>query len=166
MNNAERKEFVRAHRTAVFGYNRRNDGPSMSIVYYMMDGADEMLISTMAERGKAAAVRRNPKVSLCVLDEKWPPTYLQVYCNARIDATMESNPQAVVDGMMRLYAVMAGRPMADEARANAEETCRREKRLIVRLAPYATFQTPPRHVYSEQDTAGLTHRVGQLMPWN
>jgi PPOX class probable F420-dependent enzyme len=166
MNSAERKEFVRSHRTGVFGYNRKNDGPSMSIVYYMMDGADDMLISTMAERGKAAAVRRNPKVSLCVLDEKWPPTYLQVYCNARIDATMESDPQAVVDCMMRLYAVMAGKPMAEAARANAEETCRREKRVIVRLTPYATFETPPRHVYSAQDTVGLTHWVGQLMPWN
>ena len=32
MTNAERKEFVRAHRTCVFGYNRKNHGPSMFIV--------------------------------------------------------------------------------------------------------------------------------------
>ena len=73
----------------------------MSIAYYMVDG-DEILISTRAERGKAKAVRRNPKISLCVRDEKWPPTILQVYCNARIDATMESDPLAVVDCMIRL----------------------------------------------------------------
>jgi hypothetical protein len=53
----------------------------MSIVYYMVDG-DEMLISTIADRGNAKAVRRNPKIALCVLDGKWPPTYLQVYCDA------------------------------------------------------------------------------------
>jgi hypothetical protein len=120
----------------------------------------------MADRGKAKAVGRNPKIALCVLDERWPPTYLQVYCDARIDATRESDPHAVVNCMIRLYAVMAGRNMPESVRANAEETCRREKRVVVRLKPYATFETPPRHVYSEQDTVGLTHSLGKLMLWN
>jgi nitroimidazol reductase NimA-like FMN-containing flavoprotein (pyridoxamine 5'-phosphate oxidase superfamily) len=63
MNIEERRKFVESHRTAVFGYNRRNDGPSMSIVYYVMD-QDDILVSTMAERGKAKAVGRSPKISL------------------------------------------------------------------------------------------------------
>ena len=54
MDREERKEFVRAHRTCVFGYNRRHDGPSMSMVYYMMDGPDDLLVSTMAERAGRA----------------------------------------------------------------------------------------------------------------
>jgi nitroimidazol reductase NimA-like FMN-containing flavoprotein (pyridoxamine 5'-phosphate oxidase superfamily) len=93
MEPEERKQFVRAHRTCIFGYNRKNDGPSMSVTYYMTDDPDSIVVSTMAARGKAKAVARNPKVSLCVLDEKWPPTYLQVYCDGRIDATMESDPR-------------------------------------------------------------------------
>lgn len=165
MTNGERKEFVRTHRTCLFGYNRKHDGRSMSIVYYMMDG-DEVLISTMVERGKAKAVQRNPKIAVCVLDEKWPPTYLQVYCDARIDATIERDPHAVVDCMIRLYAVLAGKPMPESVRANAEETSRREKRVVACLKPYATFETPPRHIYFEQDTVGLTHSLGQLLPWN
>jgi len=90
MNQQERMEFVRSHRTAIFGYNRRNDGPSMSVVYYVLDG-DDILVSTMAERGKAKVVRRNPKISLCVLDEKWPLTYLQVYCDATIETDLEGS---------------------------------------------------------------------------
>lgn len=35
MSHAERREFVHAHRMCVFGYNRQNHGPSMSIVYYI-----------------------------------------------------------------------------------------------------------------------------------
>jgi len=89
MTAEERREFVRAHRTCVFGYGRRHDGPSMTIVYYVMDGVD-ILVSTMAERGKAKAVSRNPKVSLCVMDEKWPPTYLQVYCDASVETDIEA----------------------------------------------------------------------------
>ena len=61
MNSNQRKEFVRSHRTAVFGYQRKSHGPAMSIVYYVMDG-DDILVSTMNARGKAGAVRRNPKV--------------------------------------------------------------------------------------------------------
>ncbi|MBV8450964.1 MAG: pyridoxamine 5'-phosphate oxidase family protein [Deltaproteobacteria bacterium] len=165
MDREERKAFVRAHRTCVFGYNRRYDGPSMSIVYYMMDGPDDLLISTMAERAKAKAVQHNSKVSIMVLDEKWPPTYVQLYCDARVDATMESDPARVIDSMMTLYALMAGEQMPESARANAAQTAEREQRIILRLKPYATFETPPRHVYKEQDTIGLTHWLGQLLPW-
>jgi len=161
----ERKQFVRSHRTCIFGYNRKNDGPSMSVTYYMMDGPDTILVSTMAQRGKAKAVQRNPKVSICVLDEKWPPTYLQVYCDARIDATMESDPKRVIDSMMRLYEVMASAPMPESVRAEAEQTARNEQRVILRLTPYSTFETPPRHVYSEKDAVGLTHWTGSVMPW-
>jgi len=51
MNQEERRQFVREHRTCVFGYERKQGPPSMSIVYYVMDG-DDMLVSTMAERGE------------------------------------------------------------------------------------------------------------------
>jgi len=106
MESEERKQFVRILRTCIFRYNRKNDGPSMSVSYYVMeDHPDSILVSTMAARGKAKAVARNPKGSLCVLDEKWRATYVQVYCGARIDATMESDPQRVIDSMMRLYEV-------------------------------------------------------------
>src|SRR5439155_5588374 len=89
MNAHERQEFVRSHRTAIFGYGRRDHGPAMTVVYYVMDG-DDMLVSTMAERAKAKAVARNPKVSLCVLNEKWPLTYVLVYGTAKIDTSFES----------------------------------------------------------------------------
>src|SRR6476661_463181 len=106
MTPEERRQFVLDHRTAIFGYNRAEHGPAMSIVYY---GAEpqEIVVSTMAERAKAKAVARNPKVSLCVLDEQWPPSYLQVYC----DATIETDFGFVVDAMMRIAGVMAGQPM-------------------------------------------------------
>jgi hypothetical protein len=61
---SERREFVRTHRTCVFGYRRRNDGPAMSIVYYIPTDNDELLVSTMAGRGKARMAERDGKVSL------------------------------------------------------------------------------------------------------
>ena len=160
MNAEQRRQFVRDHRTAVFGYARKHDGPAQSIVYYVMDG-DNILVSTMAARGKAKAVRRNPKVSLAVLDEKWPPTYLVVYA----DAQVETHEDAVTDLAMRIVEVMAGNKMPESARPMIAEGAKREGRVVLRLRPYATFYTPPRHVNSQADLASLTHEVSASIPW-
>src|SRR4029077_113916 len=76
---SDRRAFVRTPRPCVYGYRRFHDGPGMSIVYYIPTDDDELLVSTMAGRGKAKVVARDGKVSLCVLDEHWPFSYLQVY---------------------------------------------------------------------------------------
>src|ERR1700758_4497177 len=162
MTPEQRRQFVLDHRTAIFGYNRAKDGPAMSIVFYCLD-QNEILVSTMAERAKARAVARSPKVSLCVLDEQWPPSYLQVYC----DATVDTEFDRVVDVMMRIAGVMAGDPMPDEVRPMVEEGARREQRIVLRLRPYATFYTPPVHVHrAEHIDEGLVHKVSASLPWD
>jgi pyridoxamine 5'-phosphate oxidase-like protein len=161
MNRTERREFVRTHRTAIFGYGRREHGPSMTTVYYLSDG-DDILISTMAERGKAKAVARGGRVSLCILDEQWPPTYLLVYCDARV----ETDFAQTVDVMIGIAGVMAGSPMPPEVRPMIEEGARLEKRVVLRLTPYSTFESPPRHVHSAADVnEKLRHDLGATLPW-
>lgn len=161
MTAEERRQFVLDHRTAIFGYNRAEHGPAMSIVYYVAD-PDEIIVSTMAERAKPKAVARSPKASLCVLDEQWPPSYLQVYCDAQIDTDFDF----VVEVMMRIAGAMAGKPMSEDVRPMVEEGARAEKRVALRLRPYATFYTPPKHVHSEADIGpGLLHQTSASMPW-
>lgn len=160
MDREERREFVYQHRTCVFGYPRRHDGPAMTVVYYVLDG-DDLLISTMAARGKARAVRRNPKVSLCVLDEKWPFTYLQVYGNA----TLEEDFGQAVDVLRRVIDLMAGREMPASKLPEITRMAREENRVVIRVKPYATFATPPRHVYQPEDIDTLTHWTSSTMPW-
>ena len=161
MDREERRQFVRDHRTCVFGYARDGHGPAMTVVYYVMDG-DDILISTMGARAKAKAVHRLGKVSLCVLDEQWPPTYLVVYC----DAKLETDPQRVVDLMLRIAGVMAGKEMPETVRPLVEEGARREGRVVVRLTPYSTFHSPPKHVHRESDVSErLLHGLGDALPW-
>lgn len=163
MTPEERRAFVREHRTAIFGYNRVSDGPAMSIVYYVLDDDDTMLVSTMHERAKARAVSRNPNVSLCVLDEQCPLTYLQVYCHAEIDTDAERT----IDLMMAIAGVMAGEPLDESVRPLVAEGAKNERRVVLRLRPYATFETPPRHVHNESDVnASLTHQTSTSVPWN
>src|SRR5262244_1770577 len=108
MNQAERRAFVELHRTCIFAFQRKHGPPSMSVVYYVMDRND-LLISTMVARAKAKAVARTREASVCVLDEKWPLTYLQLYGPAAV----EDDFGATVDVMIRVAAIMSGQPLPD-----------------------------------------------------
>ena len=159
---SERRAFVRTHRTCVFGYSRLHDGPAMSVVYYIPTDEDELLVSTMAGRGKARVVSRNGKISLCVLDERWPFAYLQVYA----DAVAERDRDLVVDVMMAVAGRMSGQPLGDEARPYIEEMAAGEDRVVIRCRPYATFAQPPRHLHRNDQVQEITHWVSGTVPWD
>jgi PPOX class probable F420-dependent enzyme len=157
MDAKERREFVRSHRTAVFGYGRKAHGPSMSCVYYTMDGND-ILVSTMLERAKAKAVQRNPKISLCILDENWPPTYLLVYGDAVIEDGGDEQ-------LIRIVELMAEQPMPEAEKVELRKLAVEEQRVVVRMKPEYTFESPPRHVYNPDDVETLMHDYGASIPW-
>jgi PPOX class probable F420-dependent enzyme len=159
---SERREFVRTHRTCVYGYRRRDDGPAMTIVYYVPTDDGEILVSTMAGRAKAKAVDRDGKVSICVLDERWPFSFLQVYA----DAVIERDPDMVVDVMMGVAWRMSGQQAGEEARPFVSDMAEREDRLVIRCRPYATFATPPRHLYVNEEARDLTHWRSSSVAWD
>lgn len=159
---SERREFVRTHRTCVFGYRRRNDGPGMSVVYYIPTDTDELLVATMAGRGKARVIARDGKVSLCILDERWPFTYLQVYA----DATLDPDRDFAVDVMMAVAWRMSGQQPGEEARPAIAAMSEHENRVVIRCRPYATFATPPRHLHRNEDADQLTHWLSGVVPWD
>jgi hypothetical protein len=134
----------------------------MSVVYYVPTDDDEILISTMAPRAKARAVSGNPKVSLCVLDEHWPFTFLQVYA----DAVVDRDPDLVVDVMMGVGWRMSGEQLPDDARPVVEAMAQNEDRVVLRCRPYATFATPPRHLESHDQEAPITHWASGSVPWD
>ncbi len=159
---SERREFVRTHRTCVFGYARQQDGPAMSVVYYIPTDTDELLVSTMRGRAKAKGVARHEKVSLCILDERWPFAYLQVYC----DGQVEDDPELVVDVMMAVAGRMSGTPLPDAARPAVEAMAKEEDRVVLRCRPYATFAQPPRHLHRNDQEEEISHWVAASMPWD
>ncbi len=161
MNVQQRKQFVKDHRTCVFGYSRDDSGPSMSIVYYTMDG-DDILVSTMAKRAKAKAVDRLGKVSLCILDENWPMTYLVVYGSA----TLERDVNQTATVMMKIGEIMSGNPVPEAARPMVMAMAEKEGRLVVRLKPDYTFYTPPVHLNAGDDGSKLEHGYGQRLNWS
>ncbi|MGA2837533.1 MAG: pyridoxamine 5'-phosphate oxidase family protein [Acidimicrobiales bacterium] len=159
---SERRLFVQTHRTCIFGYGRKADGPAMSVVYYVPAENGDLLVATMGERAKAKAVARNGKVSICVLDETWPFAYLQVYC----DAVIDGDEDALVDVMMSVAGRMSGEPLAEDMRPLVKALAQEEGRVLLRCRPYATFVTPPRHLHGNDQEEPLTHWVSASMPWD
>jgi PPOX class probable F420-dependent enzyme len=160
LNREERRQFVQDHRTCIFGYSRKEHGPAMTVVYYVVDG-DDLLVSTMAAREKPKAVARDGRVSLCVLDEKWPITYLQVYGNAVVD----TDPDLAAEVYTKVIALMAEQDVPASRRPQLARQAQDENRVVIRVRPYATFETPPRHVYKMADIDTLTHFTSKSMPW-
>jgi hypothetical protein len=134
----------------------------MSVVYYLPTDTDELLVSTMRERGKARVVERDPKVSLCVLDERWPFAYLQVYC----DAVVDDDPDLVIDVMMAVGGRMSGDPLSEEARPVVAAMAEEEGRVVLRCRPYSTFAQPPRHLYKNDQEETITHWRSGVVPWD
>jgi len=162
MKPSERRDFVRTHRTCVYGHARKADGPSMSVVYYIPTDTDELLISTMRDRAKARIARREDKASVCILDENWPVAYLQVYCDVRVD----EDPTLTVDVMMAVAGRMSGEELDASARPFVEAMAEEEGRVVLRCRPYATFAQPPRHLHRNDQEEELTHWVSSSLAWD
>ena len=158
---SERRTFVETHRTCVLAYARREHSPAQSVVYYVPTDDGELLVATMQARAKAKAVERLGKVSLLVLDERWPVGYLQVYCDAVVDRDL----RAVVDVMMAVGERMSGEPIAESARPFVEQMAKDERRVVLRCRPYSTFATPPRHLHRNDQEERITHWLSGSVPW-
>ena len=133
----QQREFLSSHRLCVVGVARRRGPPSLSPVYYVMDG-DDLLISTTASRAKAKLIRRDPAVSVCVLGEQPPFPYLTLFGHGRIEE------EGATDLLARVGEAISGRPVTPEARAALDERARSEGRVVLRVAPERFVSTPPR----------------------
>ena len=133
----QQRAFLQSHRLCVIGVDRRTGPPSLTPVYYVMDG-DDLLISTTSTRAKTKLIRRNPEVSLCVLHEEFPFPYLTVFGRGRIEE------DGAADLMARVGAAMGAPPLTPETRAALEQRAAQEGRIVLRVTPERVISTPPR----------------------
>jgi hypothetical protein len=60
---------------------------------------------------------------------------------------------------------MAGEEVPASRRPQIAQMAQDEQRVVIRVRPYATFETPPRHVHKMADIDTLTHFTSTSMPW-
>ena len=119
------RDFVRNNHRAVLTTRRANGGPQLSPVVCGVDAGGRVTVSTRETALKVKNLRRDPRVSLCVINDGFFGDWIQV------DGTAEivSLPEAM-ELLVDYYRSLAGEhPDWDEYRASME----RDRRVLVRV---------------------------------
>jgi PPOX class probable F420-dependent enzyme len=119
------REFLRAHHRAVLATSRADGRPQLSPVAAAVDNEGRVLISTREAAIKTRNLRRDPRASLCVLNDAFFGEWIQVEGTAEII----SLPDAMEILVSYYRAVGGEHPDWDEYRAAME----REHRVILRI---------------------------------
>lgn len=116
--------FINRNKWAVITTLRADGSPTSSVIFYARDG-DELIFSTTASRLKAKTVRREPRVSMTVLDEGAPFGYVTVEGTATVQDT------DIIPGHIRINEAMRGG--AFDPPEGYVERLEREGRVIIRV---------------------------------
>lgn len=113
-------------RTGKLGYVAADGRPLVVPVWFLVDG-DQLVFNTGSETAKARALRRDPRVVLCVDDQDPPYSFVQVQGAAEIG----EDPDDLLDTATRIGGRYMGADRAEEfGRRNAVPG-----ELVVRVTP-------------------------------
>jgi PPOX class probable F420-dependent enzyme len=113
-------------RTGKLATTRGDGRPHVVPIWFVLDGED-LVFTTGAGSVKAQAMRRDPRICLCVDDERPPFAYVMIEGTASLSEDM--------DELLRLATVIGGRYMGA---SRAEEFGRRNAvpgELVIRVKP-------------------------------
>lgn len=119
--------LVAGTRTGKLAVVRRDGAPLVAPVWFVVDEDGSLVFSTGARTAKGRAIRRDPRVSICVDDEHPPYGYVRVDGVAAISEDL--------DAMLAWTTAIARRYMGDGV---ADAYGRRNAvagELLVRVAP-------------------------------
>jgi PPOX class probable F420-dependent enzyme len=128
MTDDEWRAFLReGTRTGKLGVVRKDGRPHVVPVWFLLEDDDTIVFTTGAHTVKGHALRRDPRVSLCVDDDRPPYAYVMV----EGEATLSDDLGEVLRYATRLGARYMGDEVAEEfGRRNAVEG-----ELLVRVRP-------------------------------
>jgi PPOX class probable F420-dependent enzyme len=125
MDIEQARAFVRDNHRAVMATRRASSDPQLSPVLCSVDAEGRVCVSTRETALKVKNLRRDPRVSLCVINDGFFGEWIQVDGAAEI----VSLPEAM-ELLVEYYRSLAGEhPDWDEYRAAME----RERRVLVRI---------------------------------
>ncbi|WP_406077202.1 PPOX class F420-dependent oxidoreductase [Micromonospora sp. NBC_00858] len=77
-------DFLRPRHRVVLMTTRADGRPQSSPVSAGIDGQGRLVVSTYPERAKATNIRRDPRVSACVLSDDWNGPWVQLDGTAEV----------------------------------------------------------------------------------
>jgi PPOX class probable F420-dependent enzyme len=133
-------EFLSTRHRAILLTTRADGGPQLSPVTAGVDAEGRLVIATYPRRAKVVNVRRNPRVSACVLSDEWNGRWVQVAGVAEVIDLPDA-----VEPLVDYYRSIAGEhPDWDEYR----EAMRKQGKCLIRITidhwgPLAKGGFPP-----------------------
>jgi len=118
-------DFVREHHQAIMLTYRRDGSPQMSPVACNVDAGGAVVVSTRETARKTVNLRRDPRVSLCVMTDGFYGAWIQVDGTAAVIGLSDA-----MEPLVEYYRTTAGEhPDWDDYRAAMV----RDRRVIVRI---------------------------------
>ncbi len=134
-------EFIRPRHRAILMTTRRDGRPQASPNTFGVDAEGRIVISTYPDRAKAHNVRRDPRVSVCVLSDDFGGAWVQV------DGTAEvlDLPEALEPLVDYFRCISGEHPDWDEYRQAMRDQGKSLIRVTIdRWGPIATGGFPAR----------------------
>jgi PPOX class probable F420-dependent enzyme len=134
-------EFLRPRHHAILMTTRKDGRPQSSPNTCGVDAEGRIVISTYPERAKAANIRRDPRVTVCVLSDDFGGPWVQVDGVAEVLDLPES-----VEPLVEYFRVISGEhPDWDEYRQAMRDQGKSLIRITIeRWGPIATGGFPAR----------------------
>jgi PPOX class probable F420-dependent enzyme len=127
MTAAEKLQFARDNHRAVLVTHRRDGRLQTSPIVCAVDDDGHVVMSVTEDRAKTKNVRRDPRVTLCVLSDGFFGDWVQIDGAADIVPMPEA-----LDGLKDLYRQVAGEhPDWDEY----EQAMVDDRRVLLRITP-------------------------------
>jgi len=135
-------DFVRTRHHAVLTTTRADGRPQLSPVTSGLDSQGRVVVATYPKRAKVANVRRDPRVSVCLLSDEWDGPWVQLDGHAEV----LDLPDAVEPLVEYFRSISGEHPDWDEYR----EAMRKQGKSLIRVTierwgPIATGGFPPEH---------------------
>jgi PPOX class probable F420-dependent enzyme len=106
MTDSEWRQFVSAGtRTGKAAVVRADGGPHLTPIWFALDGAD-LVFTTGGDSLKGRALHRDPRIAICVDDDRPPYSFVMIYGEASLSEDM--------DELRHWATVVAGRYMGAE----------------------------------------------------
>jgi PPOX class probable F420-dependent enzyme len=134
-------EFITPRHRAIVMTTRADGRPQSSPVTCGVDTAGRIVISTYPDRAKVNNIRRDPRVSVCVLSDDWSGAWVQVDGHAEVLDLPEA-----LEPLVEYYRCISGEhPDWDEYR----HAMRQQDKSLIRVTidgwgPIATGGFPAR----------------------
>ncbi|MGH3322257.1 MAG: PPOX class F420-dependent oxidoreductase [Streptosporangiaceae bacterium] len=126
MDSQQAARFLRTHHHGVMATYRGDGRPQLSPVLCTADDSPRVLVSSRETAMKVRNLRRDPRVTLCVIPDQFFGDWVQVEGSAEIVALPEA-----MDLLIDYYRRVAGEHSDwDDYRA----AMKRERRVIVRFS--------------------------------